>query len=163
MMNPFREQIQKEYLVSLRREFHRHPELALQETAQQRRSSGNWTVLAFPIRVLARQVCWGSCHGEKAGSGVVALRADIDALPIQENNDVEYRSQTEGVMHAAAHDAIRRACWAPPESWRKTGAALAARSASCSNRRRRPETAPWILLTRRTGRCGAGIWTAQCP
>ena len=105
MMNPFREQIQKEYLVSLRREFHRHPELALQETRTAETIERELDRFGVSHSRIGKTGVLGVLHGEKAGSGVVALRADIDALPIQENNDVEYRSQTEGVMHACGHDA----------------------------------------------------------
>ena len=47
----------------------------------------------------------GHLTGNGNGSGLVVLRADIDALPIQETNDVPYRSQTPGTMHACGHDA----------------------------------------------------------
>lgn len=47
----------------------------------------------------------GHLTGNGNGSGLVVLRADIDALPIQETNDVPYRSQTPGMMHACGHDA----------------------------------------------------------
>ena len=88
MMNPFREQIQKEYLVSLRREFHRHPELALQETRTAETIERELDRFGVSHSRIGKTGVLGVLHGEKAGSGVVALRADIDALPIQENNDV---------------------------------------------------------------------------
>ena len=106
-MSELRDQVraEKEYLVHLRRDFHRHPELALQE----RRTADviERELDRFGVshtRVGATGVL-GILRGAKNGSGVVALRADIDALPIQETNDVEYRSQTDGVMHACGHDA----------------------------------------------------------
>ena len=106
-MNELREQVcaEKEYMISLRRDFHRHPELSLQE----RRTAGviEQELERFEIshtRIGATGVL-GILRGTQSGSGVVALRADIDALPIQETNDVEYRSQTDGIMHACGHDA----------------------------------------------------------
>ena len=106
-MNELREQVcaEKEYMISLRRDFHRHPELSLQE----RRTAGviEQELERFEIshtRIGATGVL-GILRGAQSGSGVVALRADIDALPIQETNDVEYRSQTDGIMHACGHDA----------------------------------------------------------
>lgn len=90
-------------LVALRRHLHAHPELSLQEhdTAE------------FIETQLER---FGIEHERVSGTGVVALvegtregptlgwRADIDALPIQEENDTEYRSKNRGVMHACGHD-----------------------------------------------------------
>ena len=46
----------------------------------------------------------GIIKGKNPDKKVIALRADIDALPIKEQNDVEYRSKNEGVMHACGHD-----------------------------------------------------------
>lgn len=51
-------------------------------------------------------------QGAKPGK-VLGIRADIDALPIQELNETPYRSQNDGVMHAAATMPIRRPCWLP--------------------------------------------------
>lgn len=96
----------KEEVVAIRRHLHAHPELSFQEfkTAQ------------FVQEKLAS---WGiSFQSGIAGTGVVALiqpethptkkcialRADMDALPITELNDVSYKSQHEGIMHACGHD-----------------------------------------------------------
>ena len=106
-LNELRDQVcaEKEYMINLRRDFHRHPELSLQE----RRTAGviEQELERFEIshtRIGATGVL-GILRGTQSGSGVVDLRADIDALPIQETNDVEYRSQTDGIMHACGHDA----------------------------------------------------------
>ena len=90
-------------LTELRRDFHRHPELSFQE----RRTSG---VVAERLRALGlepRTGVGGTGVVAEIGSGspVVALRADMDALPIQETGDAEYRSTVQGVMHACGHDA----------------------------------------------------------
>ncbi|MEE8521821.1 MAG: amidohydrolase [Gemmatimonadota bacterium] len=88
----------------IRRDIHAHPELSFQET----RTAG---VVAERLRSLGYDVTTAvgitGCVGELTnGSGrIVALRADMDALPIQEANDAPYRSQNEGVMHACGHDA----------------------------------------------------------
>jgi amidohydrolase len=90
-------------LVTWRRDFHRHPELAFQE----RRTSA--VVRAF-LELCGIQVT--SCGGtglrgvlEGATQGpTIALRADMDALPVAEENDTDYRSQEPGVMHACGHD-----------------------------------------------------------
>ncbi|MBK6929866.1 MAG: amidohydrolase [Saprospirales bacterium] len=91
--------------VQCRRHLHMHPELSFEEV-----ETGKF--------VAARLAEWGIEHRHGvAGNGVVALikgknpkkrvvalRADLDALPILEANDLPYRSQTEGVMHACGHD-----------------------------------------------------------
>lgn len=95
----------REQLAAWRRDFHAHPELGFQE----RRSAG---IIADRLRELAYQVKTGVAttgvvgllKGQESGP-VVMLRFDMDALPITEENEVEYRSQTPGVMHACGHDA----------------------------------------------------------
>src|SRR5262245_15085351 len=91
-------------LVRLRRDLHQHPELSFQEV----RTAG---VVAQMLEELGLTVKTGvgrtGVVGE-LGSGdgpTIAIRADMDALPIQEQNDVPYRSQNAGVMHACGHDA----------------------------------------------------------
>ncbi|HEX5500876.1 MAG TPA: amidohydrolase [Thermomicrobiales bacterium] len=95
-------------VIADRRDFHEHPELAYHEE----RTAG---IVADRLRALglddiragiAGTGVTGLIHGRAGGSGrVVLLRADMDALPIHEQNDVDYRSRTEGVMHACGHDA----------------------------------------------------------
>ena len=93
-MNELRDQVcaEKEYMINLRRDFHRHPELSLQE----RRTAGviEQELERFEIshtRIGATGVL-GILRGTQSGSGVVALRADIDALPIQETHDAHTAS-----------------------------------------------------------------------
>ncbi|MGK7311635.1 MAG: M20 metallopeptidase family protein [Candidatus Longimicrobiales bacterium M2_2A_002] len=91
-------------LVELRRDIHAHPELSFREERTAARAADAVEALRWDVR---RGV---GGHGVVAeiGSGVgpaVALRADMDALPIQESSDVPYRSTVDGVMHACGHDA----------------------------------------------------------
>jgi amidohydrolase len=91
-------------LVAMRRDIHRHPELSFREE----RTAG---VAADAVEGLGFAVRRGvGGHGVVAEIGTgegptVVLRADMDALPITEANDVDYRSTTDGVMHACGHDA----------------------------------------------------------
>jgi amidohydrolase len=93
-------------LVATRRDFHEHPELAFEEV----RTSG---IVARRLRALGLEVetgiaktgVVGVLRGEKSEAGkTLAIRADMDALPIFELNEVDYRSQTDGKMHACGHD-----------------------------------------------------------
>jgi amidohydrolase len=95
----------RQQLIAWRRDFHRHPELGFEE----HRSAG---IIADRLRELGYQVQAGIAHtgvvglleGPKSGP-VVMVRFDMDALPITEENKVEYASQTPGKMHACGHDA----------------------------------------------------------
>jgi IAA-amino acid hydrolase len=91
-------------LVRIRRDLHRHPELSFQE----HRTAAAVARTLSDLGVSTRTDIGGTgVVGELRGSDgpVVALRADMDALPIAEQNDVEYRSIQPGVMHACGHDA----------------------------------------------------------
>jgi amidohydrolase len=91
-------------LVRLRRNFHRHPELAFQETRTAGTVARELEALGLEPRTGVGGT--GVVAELRAGDGpVVALRADMDALPIEESNIVEYRSSVAGVMHACGHDA----------------------------------------------------------
>jgi amidohydrolase len=91
-------------LVSLRRDFHRHPELGFQEFRTAEKVEHYLSDLGIPCRRMAGTGVVGLLEGGKAGP-VLLLRADMDALPVREENDIPYRSQNEGVMHACGHDA----------------------------------------------------------
>ena len=83
------------YLSDLRRELHRCPELAMQETRTAAVIERELDRLDIPHTRIGPTGVLGVLRGTGTGGGTVALRADIDALPIQEANDVEYRSQTD--------------------------------------------------------------------
>ncbi len=91
-------------IVEIRRDIHAHPELSFQETRTAALVADRLKSLGYRVRT---NVGVTGCIGELGdGNGrTVALRADMDALPIQEANDVPYRSQVDGVMHACGHDA----------------------------------------------------------
>ena len=100
---------EKEYLVSIRREFHRHPEVSLKEFRTAKRIEEELEQFGIPHTRVGETGVLGTLYGTGAGDGVVVLRADIDALPIQETNGAAYCSLTPGVMHACGHD-VHTAC-----------------------------------------------------
>jgi amidohydrolase len=95
----------KESLVAMRRHLHAHPELSLQEFATAAYVLEHLRELPFEsIRAnVAQTGVLATLRGGKSGP-VTLLRADMDALPIQEAGDAPYRSQNAGVMHACGHD-----------------------------------------------------------
>jgi amidohydrolase len=91
------------WLTEVRRDLHRHPELGFQE--HRTASVVADTLKSMGLRVQTAVGKTGVVGYLGASGPVVALRADMDALPIQEANSVDYASQTPGVMHACGHDA----------------------------------------------------------
>jgi amidohydrolase len=93
-------------LIATRRDFHMHPELSNQEDRTSRIVFERLRELGFDeIRTnVAKHGVVGLLKGAKPGP-VVAWRADMDALPIFESNNVPYKSQSPGIMHACGHDA----------------------------------------------------------
>ncbi len=95
----------KEKIVDFRRDFHRHPELGLQEVNTARKVEGVLKGLSMETKMLVSGVgVRGFLKGSKPGK-TIALRADMDALPIQEETDLPYQSLHKGIMHACGHDA----------------------------------------------------------
>lgn len=92
-------------LVADRRFLHQHPEIAFQETETARFVAGRLAELGIEARTgIAKTGVLGVLHGARPGKTVL-LRADMDALPLTEENDVPYKSQNPGVMHGCGHDA----------------------------------------------------------
>lgn len=91
--------------IKVRRHLHAHPELSYQEyeTAQfVKKKLSEWDI---PFRApVADTGVVALIRGKNPDKRIIALRADMDALPITEANEVDYRSQNEGVMHACGHD-----------------------------------------------------------
>lgn len=93
----------KEQLVHWRRDIHAHPELGFHETRTAALVAEVLSGLGYRVRTGVGRT---GVVGERGqGSPIVAIRADMDALPIQEANDAPYASQATGVMHACGHDA----------------------------------------------------------
>ncbi len=96
-------QAMSEQLTRWRREFHMHPELGFQEVQTSARAAEELERLGGRVR---RQVGrTGVVADFGSGLPIIALRADMDALPLQEANPVPYASQNPGRMHACGHDA----------------------------------------------------------
>jgi amidohydrolase len=94
-------------LSQIRRHFHQHPELSGKEYSTTEYLHRRLTAARIPHRVAAggRGIITDIIRTPDVKTPVVAIRADIDALPINEENKVPYRSGAPGVMHACGHDA----------------------------------------------------------
>lgn len=93
------------WLVEMRRDIHRHPELGMEEYQTREKVTTLLDEMGIPYETgYANTGVVGYIKGENEGK-TVALRADMDALPIQETNDVPYKSTVDGKMHACGHDA----------------------------------------------------------
>ena len=92
-------------VVNLRRHLHMHPELSFHEHSTAAFVANHLKALGIPFKdKVADTGLVAIIEGKNPVKSVVALRADMDALPIQEQNDVPYKSQNAGVMHACGHD-----------------------------------------------------------
>lgn len=96
------------YIVELRRDFHRHPEIAKEEFRTAERIEEELDKIGLAHKRVGETGVYAEITGTKKSddkSKTIVLRADIDALPIQETHICEYTSQTPGRMHACGHDA----------------------------------------------------------
>lgn len=90
--------------IAIRHHLHANPELSYKEFETAAFIRSKLDGMGIPYEVKATTGVIGLIEGKNPGSRIVALRADIDALPIQEENDVDYKSTNDGVMHACGHD-----------------------------------------------------------
>lgn len=93
-----------EEFVQVRRHLHMHPELSYKEYNTSKYVQGKLSEFGIPFTVMAETGVVGILKGKNPDSRIIALRADMDALPILEENDIDFKSQNTGVMHACGHD-----------------------------------------------------------
>ena len=92
----------EEYIISLRRYFHEYPELSFKEYKTADKIEEELIKLGLkPERITETGII---CDIRGNGNKTVAIRADIDALPVKEENNIEFKSKNEGIMHACGHD-----------------------------------------------------------
>ena len=96
---------ERDYIISLRRWFHSHPELSMKEFETARRIEEELAAIGVPTRRVGGTGVLGTIQGKRGLGKKIVLRADTDALPIQDEKTVPYASQCPGVMHACGHDA----------------------------------------------------------
>jgi amidohydrolase len=92
-------------VIENRRHLHAHPELSFCEFETSAFIKAKLDEIEIPWKSIGNTGIVGLIKGDKPSDNVIALRADIDALPITEANSVQYKSQNNGVMHACGHDA----------------------------------------------------------
>jgi amidohydrolase len=92
-----------EKLVAIRRDLHMHPELSFQEDRTAKKIAETLDTIGIKYKTGVAKTGLVGHLGK--GNPVIALRADMDALPIQEANEVPYKSRNDGAMHACGHDA----------------------------------------------------------
>ncbi len=105
-MNKINELAEKyfDYAVEMRREFHMHPEPSMEEERTSARVLEELEKLGLKAEKVAGTGVAAVIEGKESGK-TIALRADMDALELEEENDVPYKSQNEGMMHGCGHDA----------------------------------------------------------
>jgi len=90
--------------IQVRRHLHANPELSFEEwntSLYIQEKLKHWNI---PFQIMASTGVTAVIEGKNPNSRIVALRADMDALPIQEENDLEFKSKNSGIMHACGHD-----------------------------------------------------------
>lgn len=92
-------------VLGIRRHLHANPELSFQEVETSKYICDKLDEFGIEYRSgIAKYGILGIIKGEKPGGKIIALRADMDALPVVEENSLEFKSKNSGVMHACGHD-----------------------------------------------------------
>ncbi|MEM0158522.1 MAG: amidohydrolase [Thermoplasmataceae archaeon] len=100
---PLYSQHEEKYIIEMRRYFHQYPELSFQEFRTAEKIEEELKKMGLSPSRIGKTGIIADIQGKSPGK-VVAIRADIDALPVKEENTFEFKSKTEGVMHACGHD-----------------------------------------------------------
>jgi len=90
--------------IEVRHHLHAHPELSYQEFETSKFIQHKLNSYGIPFEIKANTGVIGLIKGRNPDKRIIALRADMDALPIKEENTIDYKSTNEGVMHACGHD-----------------------------------------------------------
>ncbi|MCK4785764.1 MAG: M20/M25/M40 family metallo-hydrolase, partial [Desulfobacteraceae bacterium] len=94
----------KDEMIQIRRDFHQYPELGMEEKRTSENIAKRLGKLSLEMNTsIGRTGVVGLLKGRNPGKTVL-LRADMDALPIHEKNNVPYRSRNDRIMHACGHD-----------------------------------------------------------
>src|SRR5438034_3968227 len=97
--------VDRSALISTRRDLHQHPELGFEETRTGALVADRLRALGYAVTTqVGRTGVVGLLDGGGGSGRCVMLRADMDALPVEEATDVPYRSRQPGKMHACGHD-----------------------------------------------------------
>ena len=100
-------QLAKQYspeFIDVRHHLHANPELSYQEFETSKFVQDKLASFGIPFEVIATTGVVGLIKGKNPDKRIIAIRADMDALPIKEENNVPYKSTKEGIMHACGHD-----------------------------------------------------------
>jgi hippurate hydrolase len=90
--------------IEVRHHLHANPELSYQEFETSKFIQKKLNELGIPFEIKATTGVVGLIKGRNPGKKTIALRADMDALPIKEENNIDYKSKRDGIMHACGHD-----------------------------------------------------------
>ena len=94
----------REDIIAIRHDIHQHPELSFQEERTAQKVETYLKGLGLETHRISNTGVWAMIQGEAGPGKTLALRADLDALPIQEATQKDYKSVNDGVMHACGHD-----------------------------------------------------------
>ena len=94
----------REDIIAIRHDIHQHPELSFQEERTAQKVETYLKGLGLETHRISNTGVWAMILGEAGPGKTLALRADLDALPIQEATQKDYQSVNDGVMHACGHD-----------------------------------------------------------
>lgn len=93
----------EDYIIAFRRDLHENPELSGEEYETQKKIMKELDALGIPYKKAGNTSLIATLKGGKSGK-TIALRGDIDALPVKEESGVEFASKKPGLMHACGHD-----------------------------------------------------------